>query len=171
MITKGSRRNGQPIFINTDKTYFLDRIPFFTKVFDEFWLQELLRKNPDILPIKESGQLKYVKEGDKLSDNFEIIYVNGHTDAMMIPQIKYKDRVVVFMADLLPSAGHIPLPYVMAYDMFPMTTLQEKKIFLHEAMEEKYILFFEHDPVIECCDLIQTERGVRSGDNFKVEDI
>ena len=75
------------------------------------------------------------------------------------------------MADLLPSAGHIPLPYVMSYDMFPLTTLNEKKSFLKEAVENDYTLFFEHDPVNECCNLQQTERGIRPKDFFKLSDI
>jgi hypothetical protein len=77
----------------------------------------------------------------------------------------------VYMADLLPSAGHIPLPYVMAYDMFPLTTLTEKKSFLKEAVENDYILFFEHDPMHECCNLQQTEKGIRPKDFFKLEEI
>jgi len=93
---------------------------------------------------------------------------NGHTDAMMLPQIQYKDKTIVFMADLLPSVGHIPLPYVMAYDMFPLTTLTEKKSFWQEAAEGNYILFLEHDPVNECCMLQTTEKGIRAGEAFKL---
>jgi glyoxylase-like metal-dependent hydrolase (beta-lactamase superfamily II) len=97
--------------------------------------------------------------------------VNGHTAGMMLPQIKYKDRTIVFMADLLPSAGHIPLPYIMGYDMFPLQTLNEKKSFLNAALEKDYILFFEHDKDIECCTLQQTERGIRPKEVFKLEEI
>ena len=75
------------------------------------------------------------------------------------------------MADLLPSQGHIPLPYIMGYDMFPLTTLQEKKSFLKEAIEGEYILFFEHDPQYECCTLKHTERGIRADRFFKLEEI
>ena len=77
----------------------------------------------------------------------------------------------MYMADLLPSAGHIPIPYVMAYDMFPLTTLQEKKSFLYEASSGNYVLFFEHDPVNECCELQVTERGIRSGRTFRLEEL
>jgi hypothetical protein len=129
----------------------------------------------NILPIKESGQLKLVPLPDwntsEFTPNIDMRFVHGHTDAMMLPQIKYKDRVVVFMADLLPSVAHIPMPYIMAYDMFPLTTLQEKKIFLHEAVENNYILFFEHDRENECCEVQQTERGIRASRFFKVEEI
>ncbi len=138
----------------------------------------------NILPISESGQLKFIKSPARLSgettgkissvnfsDGFDIRFVSGHTRDMMLPQLSYKGKTIVFMADLLPSQGHIPLPYVMAYDMFPLTTLDEKKSFLREAIEEEYILFFEHDPVYECCNLKQTERGIRPGEFFKLEDI
>jgi len=90
---------------------------------------------------------------------------------MMIPQIRYKGKTVVFMADLLPSAAHIPIPYVMAYDMFPLTTLNEKKSFLHTAIQEDYILFFEHDPNYECCTLEETEKGIRPKEFFKLKEL
>lgn len=143
----------------------------------------------NILPIQESGQLKFVtyepgQSGNKgsnviesllpsvsFSDTIAIRFVNGHTKDMMLPQLQYKDKTIVFMADLLPSAGHIPIPYVMAYDMFPLTSLNEKKSFLKEAVEKDYMLFFEHDPVYECCNLQQTEKGVRPNSFFKLEEI
>lgn len=137
----------------------------------------------NILPIQESGQLKFIGlpnvdwDGSKplpqsgFADNISLRFVEGHTAGMMLPQIRYNGRTIVFMADLLPSAGHIPLPYVMAYDMFPLTTLQEKKNFLSEALQESYILFFEHDPAHECCDLQQTEKGIRPKDFFSLRDV
>lgn len=134
----------------------------------------------NILPIDESGKLKFIEVSEgaknklgetKFSENISVRFVNGHTRAMMLPQVKYNDKTVVFVADLLPSAGHIPLPYVMGYDMFPLTTLNEKKAFLQEALTNDYILFFEHDPVHECCTLQQTERGIRPGKFFKLEEI
>jgi len=134
----------------------------------------------NILPINESGQLKFLDlpaadssnlGAIQFGENFLVRFVNGHTQAMMLPQLKYKNKTVVFMADLLPSQGHIPIPYVMAYDMFPLTTLTEKKLFLAEAVEKDYILFFEHDPQYECCNLHHTERGIRPKDFFKLEEI
>jgi glyoxylase-like metal-dependent hydrolase (beta-lactamase superfamily II) len=127
----------------------------------------------NILPIQESGQLKFVEhtEGVRFTDNFTVRFVNGHTDAMMLPQLNYKGKTILYMADLLPSTGHIPVPYVMAYDMFPLTTLQEKKQYLKEALDNQYILFFEHDPVTECCTLQQTEKGIRVGETFKLKDL
>ncbi len=127
----------------------------------------------NILPIQESGQLKFAstEEGNYLFENIKLRFVNGHTDAMMLPQISYKGRTIVYMADLLPAAAHIPIPYVMAYDMFPLTTLNEKKTFLTEAVENDYTLFFEHDPTIECCNLHMTEKGVRQKDTFKIAEV
>jgi glyoxylase-like metal-dependent hydrolase (beta-lactamase superfamily II) len=142
----------------------------------------------NILPIQESGQLKFTLlpaagevnitegTGEPLSsvpfaENIDIRFVNGHTDEMMLPQIRYKDRTIVFMADLLPSVAHLPIPYVMAYDMFPLTSLHEKKTFLQEAVEKDYILFFEHDPLYECCTLQMTEKGIRHKELFKLGDI
>ncbi len=132
----------------------------------------------NILPIEESGQLQFIETPTtehiigttQFSENISVRFVHGHTEAMMLPQINYKGRTIVFMADLLPSAGHIPLPYVMAYDMFPLTTLNEKKSFLTEAVENNYLLFFEHDPAIECCDLQNTEKGIRVKSSFDLLD-
>lgn len=134
----------------------------------------------NILPIEESGQLKFIEvsgvQDGKLGStsfapNIDVRFVSGHTESMMLPQITYGDKTIVFMADLLPSAGHIPIPYVMGYDMFPLTTIHEKKSFLKEALEGDYVLFFEHDPVNECCTLQQTEKGIRPKDFFKLADL
>lgn len=126
----------------------------------------------NIMPIQESGQLKFIENSiEDFPENVQIRQVFGHTDAMMLPQINYKGKNIVFMADLLPSAAHIPIPYVMAYDMFPLTTLNEKKSFITEAQQNDYILFFEHDPVHECCNLQITEKGVRAKDFFTLEEI
>lgn len=136
----------------------------------------------NILPIQESGQLKFIPTPNrenplqqlasaKFTDSISIRIADGHTRAMMLPQIQYKGRTLVFMADLLPSQGHIPLPYVMGYDMFPMTTLQEKKLFLEEAVDNNYILFFEHDPKVECCTLQRTDKGIRPKDFFSLDSL
>ncbi|WP_432713774.1 MBL fold metallo-hydrolase [Pedobacter sp.] len=127
----------------------------------------------NILPIQESGQLQFVddKDGVEFHPGVNIRFAYGHTDAMMLPQIQYKDKTIVYMADLLPSVGHIPLPYIMAYDMFPLKTLTEKKAFLQEATDKNYILYLEHDPINECCSLQQTEKGVKLDQTFKLTDI
>jgi len=127
----------------------------------------------NILPIQESGQLRFVEDidGVEFQKGINIRFAYGHTDAMMLPQIKYKDKTLVYMADLLPSVGHIPLPYVMAYDMFPMKTLTEKKAFLEEAAANEYILILEHDAQNECCTVKQTEKGIRLDQTFNLDAI
>ena len=125
----------------------------------------------NILPMQESGHLKFV-DGQRPNDlPFDIIYVDGHTEKMMLPKVEYKGKTVVFMADLLPSVGHIPLPYVMAYDTRPLLTMEEKGKFLNEAADNQYILAFQHDPVNECCTLKHSDRGVRLDETFRFQDI
>lgn len=127
----------------------------------------------NILPIQESGQLKFINvvDGVQFTENIKVRFAYGHTDAMMLPQINYKGKTVVYMADLLPSVGHIPLPYVMGYDMFPLKTLDEKAKFLKEAEEGNYILFLEHDPINECCTLKNTDKGIKFDKAFAIADI
>jgi glyoxylase-like metal-dependent hydrolase (beta-lactamase superfamily II) len=127
----------------------------------------------NILPIQEHGQLQFVpdEDGFQLFNNVKIRFANGHTEGMMLPQISYNDKTILFAADLLPSSYHIPMPYIMAYDMFPLTTLHEKKSLLNEALENNYTLFFEHDPVTECCTLHQTEKGIREKDKLSLAEI
>ena len=124
----------------------------------------------NILPIQESGQLRFIdgKDGVIFTDNISVKFAYGHTEAMMLPLINYKGKQLLYMADLLPSIGHLPMPYVMAYDMFPLQTLTEKKIILTEALEKQYILYLEHDPVNECCTLQQTEKGIRINETFNL---
>lgn len=128
----------------------------------------------NILPIKQSGKLKFIGVEDGISifdSDITLKFAFGHTHAMMLPTIKYKGKTIVYMADLFPSAAHLPLPYIMSYDMFPLKTLSEKKNFLAEALEKNYILFLEHDPDIECCTLNTTEKGIRVKETFKLSDI
>jgi glyoxylase-like metal-dependent hydrolase (beta-lactamase superfamily II) len=123
----------------------------------------------NIMPIQESGQLKHVSRTSDMSRTelgFDVLFVDGHTDSMMLPHISYKGRTLVFMADLLPSTGHIPLPYVMGYDTRPLITLEEKGAFLSTAAEKEYVLFLEHDSVNECCTVEKTEKGIRLKDTF-----
>jgi glyoxylase-like metal-dependent hydrolase (beta-lactamase superfamily II) len=126
----------------------------------------------NILPMRESGHLHYANEGEiSPFKQFDILYANGHTDKQMIPKIKYKDKTIVFAADLLPSVGHIPLPYVMGYDTRPLLTLDEKGKFLQEAADNNYIIFLEHDAQNECCTVKNTEKGVRLDKTFKLSEI
>ncbi|MBC7606187.1 MAG: MBL fold metallo-hydrolase [Burkholderiales bacterium] len=128
----------------------------------------------NILPIQESGQLHFIKSADRdfLSTSelgFGIFFVNGHTEKMMIPQIQYQDKTICFMADLLPTAGHIPLPYVMGYDTRPLLTLPEKERFLAAAADNNYYLMLEHDAHNQIITVERTDKGVRQKDTFSCE--
>ena len=123
----------------------------------------------NLMPMVDFGQLKFTDKED--FNDFDILMVNGHTDAQMLPHVKYKGRTVVFVADLIPSVGHIPLPYVMGYDTRPLLTMDEKAKFLNEAADKEYVLFFEHDLVNECCTVQHTERGVRLKETFKFNEL
>lgn len=134
-----------------------------------------LREKPsflpeNILPMKETGQLKFVEDDFKFS-GVEILYASGHTDKMMLPKIQYKGRTIVFVADLLPTVGHIPLSYVMGYDTRPLISLQEKENFLKEAVANHYVLFLGHDPVNECCTVKLTDKGIRLDETFRLHEI
>ena len=125
----------------------------------------------NILPIQESGHLYFVDDQNSLFKNFSILYVDGHTESQMIPHINYKGKTIVFAADLLPSTGHIPLPYVMGYDTKPLVTLNEKEKFLNDAVNKEYIIFLQHDNYNECCTLKHSEKGVRLDKAFKLTEI
>ena len=114
------------------------------------------------------------RDGDftqNVFNNFDVLFVDGHTESMMIPHIKYKGKTLVFMADLLPSVGHIPLPYVMGYDTRPLITLSEKEKFLNTAAQNDFVLFLEHDSINQCCTLQNTEKGVRLKDTFQFSEL
>lgn len=125
----------------------------------------------NILPIQECGQLKFIDSSKEFIPNFTMYEANGHTEAMLLPLIKYKETTIAFMADLIPSIGHLPIPYVMGYDVRPLNTLIEKDFILHEAVKNNWTLFFEHDPINECCNLIQTEKGIRANSIFKLNEL
>jgi len=130
----------------------------------------------NILPIKESGQLNFVsipeKDYIKQSElDFGILFVDGHTEKMMIPHINYKGKTVVFMADLLPTSGHIPLPYVMGYDTRPLLTMGEKQKFLNLAADKNFLLFLEHDAYNDLCSVKHTEKGVRLEQTYSFNEV
>lgn len=125
----------------------------------------------NILPIQESGQLNLIQGNEELFPGVSVRLYNGHTDGQVIPFISYNGRTIVYMADLLPSAAHIPLPYVMSYDTRPLITMQEKEQILTEAAKNDYILFFEHDLYHEACTVMETEKGVRLKEVVKVGDL
>jgi len=119
----------------------------------------------NIAPIEQSGQLKFIERNNQLTknvfENIDIFFADGHTESQMIPIINYNGQKIAFMADLLPSTGHIPLPYVMGYDTRPLKTLEEKSIFLKLACENNYLLYLQHDSKNETCKLQSTEKGIR----------
>lgn len=130
----------------------------------------------NLLPMKESGQLNFIQregqsfiKGSELS--FDILFVDGHTDKQMLPYLSYKGKTLVFVADLIPTVGHIPLPYVIGYDTRPLITLKEKEIFLDQAVKENYYLFFEHDAHNEICTLQSTEKGVRLDKTYTFNEV
>ena len=129
----------------------------------------------NIVPIQESGQLNFIaRTGNYTANAFsdmDVLFVDGHTESMMIPHIRYQGKTIVFMADLLPSVGHIPLPFVMGYDTRPLITLDEKAKFLNTACDNEYILFLEHDSVNECCTLERTEKGIRLKETMRFSEI
>ena len=127
----------------------------------------------NILPIQESGQLQFLTPGaaSALPQFREIIFADGHTEKMMVPVLEYKGRTLAFMADLLPSAGHIPLPYVMGYDVRPLATLTEKEAVLNRAAAENWVLLLQHDPTNAACTVQATDRGVRLAETLRVEDL
>lgn len=175
---------GGAIEWNKDRTGFLPAFPnakYWSN--DKHW-QWAIEPNArekasflqeNIVPIKESGQLNFIDVGDGFTSStplgFDVFVVNGHTDAQMIPILNYKGKKIVFMADLLPSTGHIPLPYVMGYDTRPLLTLDEKARFLDLAAKEEHVLFLEHDSVNECCTVKQTEKGVRLDRTFSFNEL
>ena len=125
----------------------------------------------NINPIKESGQLNFIHRNAVDQIGFDVLFMDGHTEKQMLPKITYKDKTIVFMADLLPTVGHIPLPYVMGYDTRPLLTIKEKASFLNEAADNNYYLFLEHDAYNEICTVKHTEKGVRLNSVHKFTDI
>ena len=127
--------------------------------------------------MQSSGQLNFLdipNEGHFAQNTvlgFDVLFADGHTDKQMIPHIKYQDKTLVYVADLLPTVGHIPLPYVMGYDTRPLLTMTEKAAFLNRAADENYYLFLEHDAVNQICTVKHTEKGVRLKDTYRFNDL
>lgn len=177
---------GGAIRINKDKTGFE---PAFKNAI--YWSNKNhweLATNPNprekasflkenILPIQESGQLKFIERKSdsplitSIFDNIDVYFVDGHTESMMLPIIHTKGKSIYYMADLIPSVGHIPLPYVMGYDTRPLLTINEKDILLNIVNESHDILFFEHDFKNECCIVQKTDKGIRVKESFNLSDI
>ncbi len=124
----------------------------------------------NILPIEESGHLKLIEKDCEILPNISVKLFDGHTQGQVIPHINYNGRTIVFMADLLPSTTHIPMPWIMAYDTQPLITLKDKERYYKDALKNDYTLFFEHDLYNECCSLHETEKGVRVKETFTLEE-
>ncbi len=126
----------------------------------------------NIMPMQESGQLRMAYDGQPSPISaIDILYVSGHTEKMMLPLVPYKGHTLCYMADLIPSVGHVPVPYVMGYDTRPLLTMEEKDKILKIAADNGYVLFFEHDPVHECCTVKHTDKGVRVDRTFRLADL
>ena len=125
----------------------------------------------NILPIQESGQLNFISENSFQQVGFDVLKMDGHTEKQMLPKIFYQGKTIIFMADLLPTIGHIPVPYVMGYDTRPLVTIKEKEAFLSEAADNEYFLFLEHDAYSEICTVQHTNKGVRLKETHKFKDI
>lgn len=126
----------------------------------------------NLMPMLDSGHLCFVEDTSNFGDFFDIRVVGGHTESMMLPQITYKGKTIVYCADLIPSTGHVPVNYVMAYDINPLQTMNESEAFLKEALENDYILFYEHDPLVECSTILKTERGAyKPKEKFKLSEL
>ncbi|MFN4082956.1 MAG: MBL fold metallo-hydrolase [Bacteroidia bacterium] len=171
---------GGSIEWNNDKTAFE---PAFKNavywVGEDQWFEALspnarekasfLKEN--ILPIQESGHLKLVKKGENLNAEIDLLFTKGHSNGMMHPVVKYKNTYIIYLADVIPTMAHIPIPYVMGYDVRALDTMNEKSDILNMAADNNYVLFFEHDPVNECCTVKQTEKGIRPDNIFKLSEI
>ena len=171
---------GGSIQWNKDHTEYETAFPNATYwIADEHWNEALapnqrekasfLKEN--ILPVQESGQLKLLKPGEKFHEAIELVYSKGHSQSMMHPVIDYHGRKVVYLADMIPTQAHIPIPYVMGYDVRPLDTMNEKSAMLKEAAEKDYVLFFEHDTFSEACVVEQTEKGIRKKMEVKISEI
>jgi glyoxylase-like metal-dependent hydrolase (beta-lactamase superfamily II) len=125
----------------------------------------------NILPIQESGQLNFISENSFQQVGFDVLKMDGHTEKQMLPKVFYQGKTIIFMADLLPTIGHIPVPYVMGYDTRPLLTIKEKEAFLSEAADNEYLLFLEHDAYSEICTVQHTNKGVRLKETHKFKDI
>ena len=162
-----------------DKTRSVPTFPNATYWTHEDHWRHALNPNPrekasflsdNILPIQESGQLKFIGQDLQISENMDVFLVNGHTEKMMIPRIRYKDKILIFCADMIPSAAHVPPHYVMAYDIRPLESMSESHRFLQESVDHGYTLFFEHDLNTECGTVEQTDRGFKLGRSFSLSE-
>ena len=161
---------GGSIKWNADRTQYETTFKNATYWIAENHWQEALAPNQrekasflkeNILPIEESGQLKLLKSNEKFHPAIDLLFTTGHTNSMMHPIVPYKDTKIIYLADAIPTMAHIPIPYVMGYDVRPLESMQEKSNILQMALDKQYLLFFEHDPFHEMCSVQQTDKGIK----------
>lgn len=166
---------GGAVKMNADKTKSVTTFKNATYWSSKAHWEWAIKPNPrekasfltdNILPIQLSGQLKFIEPYTSPFSFIDFIFVDGHTEKQLLPILTIGNKKIAYVADLIPSAGHLPIPYVMGYDTRPLLSMQEKEKFLKKAHEENYVLFFEHDPTIECCSLKETEKGIRLDEKF-----
>jgi glyoxylase-like metal-dependent hydrolase (beta-lactamase superfamily II) len=171
---------GGAVSWNSDRTKFNLTFPnanYWTH--SEHWQSAIEPNNREkatflkenILPIQETNQLNFIdKNPNYFGENFEILTADGHTEKMLMPKIIYNNQTICFLADTIPSISHLPLPYVMGYDLRPLQTMIEKEAILKQAFVENWLLFFDHDPSIDCCTLQNTEKGIRALNKGKLHE-
>lgn len=161
---------GGSIQWNNDRTKYESAFKNATYWINEKHWQEALAPNArekasflkeNILPIMESGQLKLINEGELFHPEIDLLYTIGHTNNMMLPVVPYQNTKLIYLADAIPTTAHIPIPYVMGYDVRPLDAMKEKTNILKQAVQNNYLLFFEHDPFNEMCSVHETEKGIR----------
>jgi len=163
-------KNGKPEIVFKNATYWSNKEHWTSAVTPNARERASFLKE-NFMPLEANSQVSFIDLQHSPFENISFILVHGHTEAQLIPHIKYGDKTVVFTADLLPSVGHLPLPYIMGYDLNALQSLKEKTAFLETALANDYILFFEHDKYNECCTLKSTEKGARANDVFKLAEL
>lgn len=168
---------GGSIAYNADRTKLETAFPNATYWVSEAHWNESLAPNPrekasflkeNILPIQESGQLQLLQPGQQFHPEIDLLYTNGHTQSMMHPIVPFKGSKLIYLADVIPTQAHLPTPYVMGYDVRPLDTMKEKTDILNMALDNNWVLYFEHDPHFQACTLQQTEKGIRVGDQVSL---
>lgn len=168
---------GGSIAYNSDRTKLETAFPNATYWVSEAHWNEALAPNPrekasflkeNIMPIQESGQLQLLQPGQQFHPEIDLLFTQGHTQSMMHPIVPFKGSKLIYLADVIPTQAHLPIPYVMGYDVRPLDTMKEKTDILQMALENNWVLYFEHDPLLEACTLQQTEKGIRVGEQVSL---
>jgi glyoxylase-like metal-dependent hydrolase (beta-lactamase superfamily II) len=168
---------GGSIAYNADRTKLETAFPNATYWVSEAHWNEALAPNPrekasflkeNILPIQESGQLQLLQPGQQFHPEIDLLFTQGHTQSMMHPIVPFKESKLIYLADVIPTQAHLPTPYVMGYDVRPLDTMKEKTDILNMALENNWVLYFEHDPHLQACTLQQTEKGIRVGEQVSL---